>query len=473
MISKHAPSAAAWLLALGLLACESGHDVPKAAEDAGSGGSTSGGQPQIGPGAPGVIGGAGPSGGASPDAQGGSSTASGGAADAGGFAALAGASAIAGASPIAGASARGGAGGALGTGGTSGSPTSTANGVGAPASSPGGYGTGTTGGGNATPVVASSLGALQAAVDAHQSGGLVLEYTGKFDFSSITDPCKQHTLPAQTLELKNKSNITILGKQGSSANFGIHIAASSSNVIIRNMTIGLTPGGDASDIISIEGMSGGAPKNIWLDHNEMFTSLATCAGAGDTAFDGMIDVKKGADNITVSYNYLHDHHKVSLNGYSDSDDQVRHITFDHNLIENIGSRAPLQRHGYSHVVNNYFLNVSTSCINVRMNGYALVEANFFENVVNPVTARDSDAVGFWDLRGNNLNGAADVGAGNRFGISWTSGSSGTVNATSWTTTATYPVALGYSYTAHPFQCIHDGLRAAAGAGKALATLECK
>jgi len=350
---------------------------------------------------------------------------------------------------------------------------STADGTAGPENTPQGYGKETTGGGNGKVVSVDTVKAMQDAIDAYESGGLVLKYTGKFDFKTITDPCVQHTLPAQTVEIKEKSDISILGEPGSSANFGIHIASTSRNIIIRNMTIGLTPGGDASDIVSVEGMSKGAPKDIWIDHNEFFTSLAKCAGAGDTAFDGMIDVKKGADNITVSYNYLHDHHKVSLNGYTDDDDQVRHITFHHNLFENIGSRAPLQRHGYAHVFNNYFLGVSASCVNVRMGGYALVEANYFEKVVNPVTARDSDAVGFWDLRANNLQSAADVGPGNKFGISWSSGDAGTVNATDWKTTAAYPVALGYEYDAQPFQCIHDGLRAAAGAGKALATLKCK
>jgi pectate lyase len=360
-----------------------------------------------------------------------------------------------------------------GAAGTGGMAPSTADGTGAPQTTPQGYGKGTTGGGSASPKKVDSLAALQSAIDAYGgSGGLVLEYTGKFDFKSITDPCGQHTKDAQILEIKSKNDISILGAEGSAANFGIHIAAASSNIIVRNMTIGLTPGGDASDIISIEGMSGGTPSKIWIDHNEMFTSMATCAGAGDTAFDGMLDIKKGADNITVSYNYMHDHAKVTLNGFSDSDDQVRHVTFHHNLFERVGSRVPLQRNGFSHVVNNYLLNVSTSGINVRMGGKSLVEANYFEKVANPVTARDSDAVGFWDLRNNNLKSAADVAPGNAFGITWTAGNSGTVNATDWETTAAYP-ALGYEFTAQPFQCIHDGLRAAAGAGKGLATLKCK
>ena len=238
------------------------------------------------------------------------------------------------------------------------------------------------------------------------------------------------------------------------------------------MTIGLTAGADASDIISIEGMSDGAPSKIWIDHNEFFTSMIECDGAGDTEFDGMIDVKKGADQITVSYNHLHDHHKVALNGSSDSDTAVRHITFHHNLIEKVGSRVPLQRGGYSHVVNNLFLDVSVSGINVRMGGHALIEANHFQNVKNPVTSRDSDEIGFWELRNNNLASAADVGPGNPLGITWDDGDDGTVNATAWETTQAFPVALGYPFTADPVECVQAGLRAVAGAGKGLKTLKC-
>jgi pectate lyase len=365
-------------------------------------------------------------------------------------------------------------GGAGSGGGAMGGAAGASAGTGAPETSPLGYGKATTGGGSATAVDVADMAAMQAAIDGYSGdGGLVLKYTGKFNFSSITDPCVQHTLAAQTIEIKKKNDITIVGADGSAANFGIHIASSSSNIIIRNMTIALTPGGGDSDMISLEGMSGGVPTNIWIDHNELYSSMADCPGAGDTSFDGAIDIKKGADNVTISYNYLHDHHKVSMNGYSDDDSAVRHVTFHHNLFENVGSRTPLQRYGYSHVLNNYFYQVLVSGINVRMGGYSLVEANYFETVLNPVTARDSSAIGYWDLRNNNLATKADVSAGNAFGITWDAGSAGTVNATDWTTTATFPEALGYSYTADPFQCVHDGLRAVAGAGKGLATLKCK
>jgi pectate lyase len=334
-----------------------------------------------------------------------------------------------------------------------------------------GYGQNTTGGGSKTAVEASSMAAIQSAIDGYSgSGGLVIKYTGKFDFASITDPCVQHTKPAQIVEIKQKNDITILGADGSAANFGLHIASSSSNIIVRNMTFGLLPGGDASDVISIEGMSSGFPTNIWIDHNELFSSMVECAGAGDTAFDGLIDLKKGADNVTVSYNYIHDHHKGTLNGYTDDDSAVRHITYHHNVFDKVGSRTPLQRHGYSHMLNNLFSAITVSGINVRMDGYSLVEGNYFENTKNPVTSRDSSALGYWELRNNNVASPADF---TKFGITWSaSGDSPTKDATDWVTTKAYPVAL-YTYTAQPAQCVKDGLRAVAGAGKGLATLKCK
>jgi pectate lyase len=373
----------------------------------------------------------------------------------------------------------GGAGaGGSGSGGKTGAGSGGAAGGGAvgwssgpPETKPQGYGQGTTGGGSAASVDANSMAALQAAIDAYSgSGGLNLRYTGKFNFSTISDPCAQHSLPAQIVEIKKKNDISIIGADGSAANFGIHIASSASNIIVRNMTFGLLPGGDASDAISIEGMSGGMPTNIWIDHNELFSALVSCSGAGDVSFDGLIDLKKGADKVTVSYNYIHDHSKVSLNGFSDSDTEVRHITFHHNVFDNVASRIPLQRGGFSHLLSNYVHQVTTSGANIRMGGYSLIEANYFDTVKNPVTSRDSDALGYWDLRNNNVGSPADFAT---YNITWSaSDSTPTKDATDWKTTAAYPEALGYSYTADPPACVRAGLPSVAGAGKGLPTLKC-
>jgi pectate lyase len=395
----------------------------------------------------------------------GGATKTGGATSSGGVSTTGGATSSGGVSATGGASATGGT---VGTGGTSAGGSASA---GPPETKPLGYGQGTTGGGSATAVEASSMAAVQAAIDAYSgAGGLVIKYTGKFDYSTISDPCTQWQLPAQIVEIKKKNDITIQGVDGSAINFGLHIASSSSNIIIRNMTIGLLPGGGSADAISIEGMSGGVPSNIWIDHNELFSSMADCAGAGDSSFDGLIDIKKGGDNVTVSYNYIHDHHKGSLNGFSDSDTAVRHVTFHHNIFENMGSRTPLQRGGYSHLLNNRFNTITVSGANIRMSGYSLIEGNYFENTENPVTSRDSSALGYWELRGNNIASPSDF---TKYNITWSASSSTpTKDATDWITTAAFPVALGYTYAVDAPQCLKDALLGVAGAGKGLATLKC-
>ncbi len=311
---------------------------------------------------------------------------------------------------------------------------------------------------------------MQAAIDAYTgTGGLVIRYTGTFDFATIPDACTQWQLPAGAIvEVKNKSNVTIEGADGSSANFGLAIKADATNVIIRNMTIGLLPG--SIDAIGIEGQSGNFPGYIWIDHNTLFNSLKECSGAGDLEFDGLLDNKAGAHHLTYSYNYIHDHHKVGLIGSSDSDSSDRYITFHHNVYENVGSRLPLQRGGYTHLYNNLYTGAITSGANIRMGGYSLIESNYFENSQNPVTSRDSTAIGYWELRNNNIKTPADFSS---FGITWVaSGSSPSRDATDWITTGVFPVGISYAYTAQDPACVKQKLPAVAGAGKALARLSC-
>ena len=304
-----------------------------------------------------------------------------------------------------------------------------------------------TGGGNATPVVVSTLSAAQTAVNNYSgSGGLVLHYNGTFDEQAILNNiCGQWSKPAQELSISGKNNITILGIDGSKANFGIRIKGTSNNIIVRNMKIGLLPGGASNgDLIGIEANS----HHVWIDHNELYTRNMKCAGTpdDDTTFDGMLDIKNSASFITVSYNYMHDHAKVGLIGASDTDSAERRVTYAHNRYENLGSRLPFQRFGYVHSYNNWFNNITGSGINPRMGGHILVENNFFENALNPIFSQ-STILGQWDLRNNNARSSADNA---RFNITWTacSGSTPCQKATNWTTTATFPITLPYTYTTY-------------------------
>lgn len=325
-----------------------------------------------------------------------------------------------------------------------------------------GYGAATTGGGDAPPVVVSTYDEAQAVLDDYRAAfkdgtqsALVLRYTGSFDFSTITDVCAQHTKDEQILEIKEMENLTVEGAPGSSANFGLKVSRSK-NVIIRNMTLGLLPGGGSSDAITLEGNdTNGDVENVWVDHNELFSSTKDdCDGAGDTEFDGLLDIKKGARRITVSYNHFHDHQKTGLLGSSDDDETERYVTFHHNRYEDVGSRTPLHRFGYVHAFNNYYGGITSSGINVRMGGVALIEANFFENAVNPVTSRYSPEPGLWDLRDNHLGP----------NISWTVEEDTLANADTWESTTTFPAnELSYAYTPDRAACVKQIVMAQAGA----------
>jgi pectate lyase len=130
------------------------------------------------------------------------------------------------------------------------------------------------------------------------------------------------------------------------------------------------------------------------------------------------------------------------------------VTFHHNWYENVVSRTPLQRFGYTHIFNNYYDHITSSGINVRMGGVALIESNYFENAANPVTSRYSDGVGYWDLRNNHVGS----------GISWTTESDTLANAEDWTSTQAFPASeLDYSYAADDAACVKQIVMASAGA----------
>ena len=168
-----------------------------------------------------------------------------------------------------------------------------------------------------------------------------------------------------------RSNKTIVGV-GSNAEItggGLDMYKRS-NVIIRNLRF--TDAED--DAISVQQSS----HHIWIDHCE-FTSGA----------DGLIDIVRGADYITVSWNHFHNHSKTALLGHSDSnsgqDTGKLRVSFHHNFFDGTEQRHPRVRFGEPiHVYNNYFRNNRLYGVASTMNAGVLVEGNYFENTADPI-----------------------------------------------------------------------------------------
>ena len=196
-------------------------------------------------------------------------------------------------------------------------------------------------------------------------------------------------------DIKDMDNVSIIGVGGNALFDGIGIKIwRANNVIIRNLTLRYVNTGD-KDAITIEGPA----RNIWIDHNEVYNSL----NVDKDYYDELISGKNDIDNVTISYNYLHDSWKTSLWGSSDSDNYNRRITFHHNHWQRVNSRLPLFRFGQGHIYNNYYNDIQDTGINSRMGAVIRIENNVFENAKNPIVSFYSNAIGYWDTRGNSFS----------------------------------------------------------------------
>ena len=197
------------------------------------------------------------------------------------------------------------------------------------------------------------------------------------------------------------SDKTILGIgatariQGGGLNIGLPVdddvtappANAVHNVIVRNLSFS----GATDDAINVQMFS----HHIWIDHNDL------CCGD-----DGLVDIKRGSDYVTVSWNRTHDHDKTFLLGHDDDNaaqDVGRlRVTYHHNFFDGSDQRNPRVRFGEPvHVYNNYCRNASY-CIVSAMNAGLVVENNVFENVNNPGRVDFSGDLGRLVARGNLL-----------------------------------------------------------------------
>ncbi len=163
-------------------------------------------------------------------------------------------------------------------------------------------------------------------------------------------------------------NKTIVGV-GSSAlisGFGFNVSGVS-NVIVRNLSFT----GASDDAINVQ-----TSEYVWIDHCNF-----------SNGNDGLVDIKRGANYITVSWNKFSDHVKTCLLGHSNDngsqDIGKLKVTYHHNWFNGTDQRHPRVRFGECHVFNNYYNDIVTYGIASTCEAEVLVESNYFKNVEYP------------------------------------------------------------------------------------------
>jgi len=284
-------------------------------------------------------------------------------------------------------------------------------------SSPVGYASmngGTSGGSSGTVVTVTSASALKSALSASTSQ--TVRVSGMITISGMYNVA---------------SNKTVIGVGSGSGITGGGLNLSGvRNIIIRNLNF--RNAGD--DSINVQTNT----TNVWIDHNDL-----------SNGYDGLIDIKRGSDFITVSWNRLHNHDKSMLLGHDDGNasQDLGHlrVTYVHNWFEGTGQRHPRVRFANPvHVLNNYYSNIGSYGVASTMNAGVLVERNYFENVSKPTVTQtgDSDPGNLKVLNNYKVN-------------------SGTEQVRNGASVAAIP----YSYTPEANNTVKATVQAGAGTGK--------
>ena len=110
-------------------------------------------------------------------------------------------------------------------------------------------------------------------------------------------------------------------------------------------------------------------NKVWIDHNTLYSCQ-----------DGLLDVTRGSSWVTVSNNWFRDHDKVMLLGHDDGnvEDKKMRVTVVYNRFgPRANQRMPRVRHGYAHIVNNFYQSWGDYAIGGSMNPGIRSEANLF------------------------------------------------------------------------------------------------
>ncbi|WP_159766644.1 pectate lyase family protein [Streptomyces sp. HM190] len=173
------------------------------------------------------------------------------------------------------------------------------------------------------------------------------------------------------------SNTTIVGVGRNSGILGGSLQIRGvSNVIVRNLTVEAPldcfPEWDPTD----DGNTGNwnseydavvvyGTDHVWLDHNTFTdgrypdSERPVYFGKVFQQHDGLTDIVRGANHVTVSWNRFENHDKNMLIGNSDGsaaqDAGKLKVTLHHNRFEGILQRSPRVRFGQVDVYNNHYV----------------------------------------------------------------------------------------------------------------------
>lgn len=345
----------------------------------------------------------------------------------------------------------------------------------APTTGYAGVGTGTTGGSTATSAhiyQVKNRTQLLAAIEDGGTSAKIIQVIGTIDmtdgtaYTSATDQKARGQIPIP-------SNTTLIGTSASAKiTNGNIVLTSVSNVIIRNLYIespvDVAPvyesgdGWNAEwDCITISGSD-----HVWVDHvtfsDGSFTDdeYTTKNGEKYVQHDGMFDVKKGSDYVTVSYSIFENHDKTSLIGHSDSnssqDTGKLHVTYHHNLFQNIEQRAPRVRFGTVHAYNNAYVGDKNADVyayqysfGIGKNGSVYSEGNYF--ALDGITDGCKVVKSF--SNGNLFKDSGSVLNGSDFALS---------SSCSYSTSARAP---SYKYSVTSAASAYSTIKSQAGVGK--------
>ncbi|MEZ7126630.1 pectinesterase family protein [Nonomuraea sp. AD125B] len=150
------------------------------------------------------------------------------------------------------------------------------------------------------------------------------------------------------------------------------------NVIIRDLTIrdSYVPGDWDGKTKDYDGIQLDGAHHVWIDHNH-FTRTG----------DGLLDIRKDSDYVTVSWNVFSDHNKAVGVGWTPN--VVTKVTFHHNWIRGTHQRnASIDNTEAAHWYNNYVQDTAMYGTMIRGAGRLVVENSYYQGVPDPVVAKD-------------------------------------------------------------------------------------